>query len=194
MTSPGYPVYQMGTLFAGGLLPFSAPHPGEPLPAGPGRTFRPWWPGTPRPCFSTIPTIPPRRWRIKSFSPGWWTSAGSIEIIAVHDAAYTELAYDGFKPPSFLEVPGAKEIGIEFHSLSKTYNMTGWRLGMAVGNREVLAALGKIKSNIDSGAFDAIQIAGHRRPGFGPELRPGKLRHSPGTPGYPGGRPAKTGL
>ena len=82
------------------------------------------------------------------------------QIIAVHDAAYTELAYDGYQPPSFLEVPGAKEIGIEFHSLSKTYNMTGWRLGMAVGNREVLAALGKIKSNIDSGAFDAIQMAG----------------------------------
>src|SRR4030065_283821 len=82
------------------------------------------------------------------------------KIIAVHDAAYTELAFDGFKPPSFLEIPGAKEIGIEFHSLSKTYNMTGWRLGMAVGNREVLAALGKIKSNIDSGAFNDIQIAG----------------------------------
>ena len=81
-------------------------------------------------------------------------------IVAVHDAAYTELAFDGFRPPSFLEVPGAKEVGIEFHSLSKTYNMTGWRLGMAVGNREVLAALGKIKSNIDSGAFNAIQMAG----------------------------------
>jgi LL-diaminopimelate aminotransferase len=81
-------------------------------------------------------------------------------IIAVHDAAYTELAFDGYQPPSFLEVPGAKDIGIEFHSLSKTYNMTGWRLGMAVGNAQVLAALGKIKSNIDSGAFDAIQIAG----------------------------------
>jgi LL-diaminopimelate aminotransferase len=78
----------------------------------------------------------------------------------VHDAAYTELAFDGFKPPSFLEVPGAKEVGIEFHSLSKTYNMTGWRLGMAVGNPEILSALGNIKSNIDSGAFDAIQMAG----------------------------------
>jgi LL-diaminopimelate aminotransferase len=82
------------------------------------------------------------------------------KIIAVHDAAYTELAFDGYRPPSFLEAPGAKDIGIEFHSLSKTYNMTGWRLGMAVGNQDVLAALGKIKSNIDSGAFDAIQIAG----------------------------------
>jgi LL-diaminopimelate aminotransferase len=81
-------------------------------------------------------------------------------IIAVHDACYTELAFDGYRPPSFLQIPGAKDIGIEFHSLSKTYSMTGWRLGMAVGNREVLAALGKIKSNIDSGAFDAIQIAG----------------------------------
>ena len=78
----------------------------------------------------------------------------------MHDAAYTELAFDGYKPPSFLEAPGAMEVGIEFHSLSKTYNMTGWRLGMAVGNREVLGALGKIKSNIDSGAFDAIQMAG----------------------------------
>jgi LL-diaminopimelate aminotransferase len=81
-------------------------------------------------------------------------------IVPVHDASYTELAFDGYKPPSFLQLPGAKDMGIEFHSLSKTYNMTGWRLGMVVGNREVLAALGKIKSNIDSGAFNAVQLAG----------------------------------
>jgi LL-diaminopimelate aminotransferase len=78
----------------------------------------------------------------------------------VHDASYTELAFDGYRPQSFLELPGAKDIAIEFHSLSKTYNMTGWRLGMVVGNREVISALGKIKSNIDSGAFNAIQMAG----------------------------------
>jgi LL-diaminopimelate aminotransferase len=82
------------------------------------------------------------------------------KIVPVHDASYTELAFDGFRPPSFLELPGAKDMAIEFHSLSKTYNMTGWRLGMVVGNREVLAALGKIKSNVDSGAFNAIQLAG----------------------------------
>jgi len=80
--------------------------------------------------------------------------------VPVHDASYTEMAFDGYNPPSFLQLPGAKDIAIEFHSLSKTYNMTGWRLGFVVGNREVLAALGKIKSNIDSGAFNAVQMAG----------------------------------
>lgn len=81
-------------------------------------------------------------------------------LIVVSDAAYTEMAYDGYKPPSFLNVPGAMEVGIEFHSLSKTYNMTGWRLGFAVGNAELVAGLGQVKSQIDSGAFDAVQIAG----------------------------------
>ena len=70
------------------------------------------------------------------------------------------MAFGGYRPMSFLEVPGAKEVGVEFHSLSKTYNMTGWRLGFAVGNRELVSGLGQIKSNIDSGAFNAIQWAG----------------------------------
>jgi LL-diaminopimelate aminotransferase len=79
--------------------------------------------------------------------------------IVCSDAAYTELSYDGYNPPSFLEVPGAKEVGIEFHSLSKTFNMTGWRVGMAVGNAKVLEGLGNVKSNIDSGIFTAVQVA-----------------------------------
>jgi LL-diaminopimelate aminotransferase len=78
-------------------------------------------------------------------------------IIVCHDAAYSEIYYDGRRPMSFLEVDGAKEVGIEFHSLSKTYNMTGWRIGFAVGNSDVLAGLGKIKTNLDSGVFQAIQ-------------------------------------
>ncbi len=81
-------------------------------------------------------------------------------ILVCHDAAYTEMAFDGYRPPSFLEAAGAKDVGIEFHSLSKTYNMTGWRIGFAVGNAEAIAGLGAIKSNIDSGVFQAIQIAG----------------------------------
>ncbi|MBW1829818.1 MAG: aminotransferase class I/II-fold pyridoxal phosphate-dependent enzyme, partial [Deltaproteobacteria bacterium] len=81
-------------------------------------------------------------------------------IIVCHDAAYTEMAFDGYRPPSFLEVDGAKEVGMEFHSLSKTYNMTGWRIGFAVGNRKAIEGLGAIKSNIDSGAFEAVQKAG----------------------------------
>jgi LL-diaminopimelate aminotransferase len=81
-------------------------------------------------------------------------------IIVVSDAAYTEMAFDGYRPMSFMEVEGAKEVGIEFHSLSKTYNMTGWRLGFAVGNAELVGGLGQVKSQIDSGAFDAVQLAG----------------------------------
>jgi len=77
-----------------------------------------------------------------------------------HDAAYTEVAFDGYKPLSFLQAKGAKEIGVEFHSLSKTFNMTGWRLGFVCGRREIVAALSQVKANIDSGIFQAIQIAG----------------------------------
>ncbi|MDP7416544.1 MAG: aminotransferase class I/II-fold pyridoxal phosphate-dependent enzyme, partial [Desulfobacterales bacterium] len=86
--------------------------------------------------------------------------AKSNNIIVCHDAAYTEMAFDGYQPISFLEAEGASGVGIEFHSLSKTYNMTGWRLGFAVGRPEIIEGLGGIKSNIDSGAFQAIQIAG----------------------------------
>jgi LL-diaminopimelate aminotransferase len=81
-------------------------------------------------------------------------------IMVCHDFAYSEMTYDGYVPPSFLATPGALEVGIEFHSLSKTYNMTGWRIGWAAGNREIVGGLGQIKSNIDSGIFEAIQIAG----------------------------------
>jgi LL-diaminopimelate aminotransferase len=159
MTTPGYPVYQMGTLFAGGFCHFVPLrrenaflpdlHDIDPLTARDAKLF-----------FFNYPNNPTAAVADKDFFAKVVAFCREHEIIAVHDAAYTELAYDGYQPPSFLEVPGAKEIGIEFHSLSKTYNMTGWRLGMAVGNADVLAALGKIKSNIDSGAFDAIQLAG----------------------------------
>jgi LL-diaminopimelate aminotransferase len=81
-------------------------------------------------------------------------------VILCHDAAYSELYFDGTKPLSFLQAKNAKEIGIEFHSLSKTYNMTGWRLGVAVGNRDILSALGTVKSNYDTGVFAVIQWAG----------------------------------
>lgn len=159
MTSPGYPVYQMGSLFAGAhshFVPLLREnrflpdlHDIDPLTARDSKAF-----------FFNYPNNPTAAVADKDFFARMVDFCREYHIVAVHDAAYTELAYDGFQPPSFLEVPGAREVGIEFHSLSKTYNMTGWRLGMAVGNREVLAALGKIKSNIDSGAFDAIQIAG----------------------------------
>jgi LL-diaminopimelate aminotransferase len=86
--------------------------------------------------------------------------ASKNKIIIVSDLAYSEIAYDGYSPSSFLEVEGAKDVGIEFHSLSKTYNMTGWRIGWACGNAKLVSALAKVKSNIDSGIFSAIQLAG----------------------------------
>lgn len=86
--------------------------------------------------------------------------ASKNNIIVCSDAAYTEIAYDGYKPLSFLEVEGAKDVGVEFHSLSKTYNMTGWRIGMACGNSSIIAALAKVKANVDSGIFNAVQRAG----------------------------------
>jgi LL-diaminopimelate aminotransferase len=86
--------------------------------------------------------------------------AREYNLIVCHDAAYTEMGFDGYRPMSFLEVPGAKEVGVELHSLSKTYNMTGWRLGFAVGNAQILEGLGQVKSNVDSGAFNAVQWAG----------------------------------
>lgn len=81
------------------------------------------------------------------------------DILLVSDLAYSEMGYDSYRPISVLEIPGAKDISIEFHSLSKTYNMTGWRIGMAVGSKEAVQALATIKSNIDSGAFKAVQLA-----------------------------------
>jgi LL-diaminopimelate aminotransferase len=82
------------------------------------------------------------------------------DILLVYDNAYSELAFDGYVPPSIFEIEGAREVAIEFHSLSKTYNMTGWRQGWAVGNPRVVGALGKVKSFVDTGSFMAIQAAG----------------------------------
>jgi LL-diaminopimelate aminotransferase len=81
------------------------------------------------------------------------------DIIVCHDAAYSEVTYDGYHAPSFLETPGAMDIGIEMHSLSKTYNMTGWRIGFVIGNAEIIRGLDKMKSNIDSKQFPAISVA-----------------------------------
>ena len=85
--------------------------------------------------------------------------AKEYHIIIAHDAAYTELAYDGFKPTGFLQLAGAKEVGVEFHSVSKTYNMTGWRVGWVCGNAKVIAALAQLKTNLDSGIFQPLQYA-----------------------------------
>jgi LL-diaminopimelate aminotransferase len=86
--------------------------------------------------------------------------ARAYDILVVHDNAYSEITFDGYRAPSFLSTPGAKEVGIEIFSLSKGYNMTGWRCAVAVGNAEALQIYWRLKTNVDSGLFDAVQLAG----------------------------------
>ena len=155
---PGYPVYAIATTFAGGT-PYKMPLKAE-------NGFLPDLDVIPaeiaaksKLMFINYPNNPTGAVADYDFFAKVVEFAARHNIIVCHDSAYTELAYDDCKPMSFLEVPGAKEVGIEFHSLSKTYNMTGWRIGFAIGNAKIVQGLGKVKTNIDSGAFQAIQEA-----------------------------------
>ena len=156
--SPGYPVYPVGTLFAGGqshLMPLTEQNGYLPdLKGIPGDVLK-----RAKLMYLNYPNNPTSTCAPKSFFEEAVALANKYNIIICHDAAYSEVYFDNKRPVSFLEVEGAKEVGIEFHSLSKTYNMTGWRIGFAVGNAAVLAGLGKIKSNLDSGVFQAVQEA-----------------------------------
>ena len=98
-----------------------------------------------------------------------------LDILLVYDNAYSELAFDGYRPPSIFEIPGARDVAIEFHSLSKTYNMTGWRCGWAVANPEICATLAKVKSFVDTGQFMAIQAAAIAALGSWAEFLPHNL-------------------
>lgn len=158
---PGYPVYGMGTLLADAEPYF--------LPLVRGNGFLP--------DLSSVPEDITRRakvlWLNYPNNPtgavaetGFFEEAVGFarenDLLLAHDNAYSEITYDGFVAPSLLEVPGGMETGVEFHSLSKTFNMTGWRVGFACGNARAIEALGVVKTNIDSGIFNPIQLAGVR--------------------------------
>ena len=157
--SPGYPVYPVGTSFAGGvshLMPLTKQNGFLPdLKAIPKDVAK-----KAKLMFLNSPNNPTSVIMNKDYFKRVVDFAQENQVIVCHDAAYSEIFYDGKPPASFMEVDGAKDVGIEFHSLSKTYNMTGWRIGFVVGNSQVLAGLGKVKSNLDSGCFQAIQEAG----------------------------------
>ncbi len=158
LPDPGYPPYNSGTIFAGGeaiKMPLLRENGFLPdLDSIDGSVAR-----KARLMHLNYPNNPTGAVCDKAFYEKAVAFSRKYDVIICSDAAYTELSYDGYVPPSFLEADGAKEAGIEFHSLSKTFNMTGWRVGMAVGNAKVLNGLAKVKSNIDSGIFTAIQIA-----------------------------------
>ncbi len=155
---PGYPVYQAGTIFAegvphfmpltreGGFLPDLLAIPAEALKKA-------------RILFLNYPNNPTAALAPRAFFAEAVAFARKHRLILCHDAAYSEVAFDGNLPDSLLAVEGAKEVAIEYHSLSKTYNMTGWRIGFAAGSPEILAGLGRIKTNLDSGVFQAVQEA-----------------------------------
>lgn len=155
---PGYPVYAAHTRFCGG-----EPHR---LPLAADRGFLP--------DLAAVPEAVARRAKILFLNYpnnptaaiadlGFFEEAVAFcrrhDILLAHDNAYAEIGYDGYRAPSVLEVPGAREVAIEFHSLSKPFNMTGWRVGFACGSAQAIAALGVIKNNTDSGAFTAVQQA-----------------------------------
>lgn len=156
---PAYPVYEMGTLLAGGevahlpLLPENDFLPRfDQIPEHQIRRAKILWLNYPsNPCAAVADT---------EFFAEAVDFCRNHDLLLAHDAAYSEITFDGYVAPSVLQVDGALDVAIEFHSLSKTYNMTGWRIGMACGSSTAIEALGRVKTNIDSGIFNALQLAG----------------------------------
>jgi LL-diaminopimelate aminotransferase len=157
LTDPAYPAYRASIAFAGGKV--------VNLPLKEGHGFLPDLKKLAeikdaKAMYVNYPNNPTSATATIDFYKELVALAREKGIILISDMAYSEIYFDGVKPPSILEVDGAKDIAIEFHSFSKTYNMTGWRIGWACGNPKLIAALAKVKSNFDSGIFQAIQVAG----------------------------------
>jgi LL-diaminopimelate aminotransferase len=155
---PGYPPFSLGTIIAGGEPYF--------MPLKEENDFLPDFEAIPdqisnqaKLMWLNYPNNPTGAVASLEFFEKAVHFALQHDLAVCHDAPYTEIAFDGYKPPSFMQVPGAKKVGVEFHSLSKTYHMTGWRIGMAVGNPDLVNALFKVKSNLDSGIPQTIQYA-----------------------------------
>ena len=156
---PAYPVYSVGTMFAGGtsyLMPLTEERGWLPdltaVPDDVADKAKVMWINYPNNPTGGLATL--------EFFEEVVAFAKKHDIAVCSDAAYSEVTYDGYVAPSFLQVDGAIDVGIEFHSLSKTFNMTGWRVGMAVGNARLIDALVRVKSNLDSGIPQAIQYMG----------------------------------
>lgn len=156
---PAYTVYKINTLMAGGdvaIMPLLAENSFLPdLTAIPSDVAR-----RAKLMFLCYPNNPTGAVATSEFFADVVAFAKQYDIAVCHDCAYSEIAFDGYKPLSFMQTPGAKDVGVEIHSLSKTFNMTGWRIGFAVGNPMIIKALNSIKSYIDSKQFAAIPLAG----------------------------------
>jgi LL-diaminopimelate aminotransferase len=155
---PGYPPYTSGPLFAGADLHY--------LPLREELGFTPDFAAIPDEVlaranllFLNYPNNPTGAIAPDALFPRVVDLANEHDLIVVHDNSYSELAFDDYRPPSFLETPGAKDVGVEIFSLSKGWNMTGWRVAWVAGNAEVVDSYRRLKTNVDSGMFDALQLA-----------------------------------
>jgi LL-diaminopimelate aminotransferase len=155
---PGYPPYTSGPVFAGAdvhYLPLEERNAFMPDLAG----IAPDVAARANLLFFNYPNNPTGAVVASGFFERAVAFAAEHELVALHDASYTEIAFDGYRPPSFLATPGAKDVGAEIFSLSKGWNMTGWRIGWIAGNAEVVEGYRRLKTNLDSGMFDALQHA-----------------------------------
>lgn len=156
--NPAYPIHPYGVVIAGGDI--------RSIPTGPGRDFfddlleayKQSWP-RPKVLLLNFPHNPTTATVDIGFFEQVVDFAKEHDLIVIHDLAYADIVFDGYKAPSFLQAKGAKDVGVEFFTLSKSYNMPGWRVGFCVGNQKIINALGRIKSYLDYGMFQPIQIA-----------------------------------
>lgn len=155
---PSYPIHAYSAIIAGGNVCSARLDPEEDFFGYLLDAFRGSWP-LPKLLILSFPHNPTAAVVEADFFEKVVALATENNLIVVHDFAYADLVFDGYQAPSFLQVPGAKEVGVEFFTLSKSYSMPGWRVGFAVGNRQIIAALARIKSYLDYGVFQPIQIA-----------------------------------
>lgn len=156
--NPTYPIHTYGVIIAGGDV--------RSIPMGPGRDFfedlqeayKQSWP-RPKILLLNFPHNPTTAVVDLDFFEKVVVFAKEHDLIVIHDLAYADIVFDGYKAPSFMQAKGAKDVGVEFFTLSKSYNMPGWRVGFCVGNQKIINALGRIKSYLDYGMFQPIQIA-----------------------------------
>jgi alanine-synthesizing transaminase len=155
---PTYPIHQYGVIIAGGDLRSVPLVPGQDFFANLVEAIRQTWP-KPKMLILNFPHNPTTTVVDRAFFEKIVDFAREHKLLVVHDLAYADLVFDGYEAPSFLQVPGAKDVGVEFFTLSKSYNMPGWRIGFCVGNRAMIAALARVKSYLDYGIFQPVQIA-----------------------------------
>ena len=156
--NPTYPIHTYAVIIAGGDVRHVRLGPGEDFFANLLAAFRESWP-QPKVLLLSFPHNPTAAVVEAEFFTKIVAFAQEHDLIVIHDFAYADLTFDGYQAPSFLQTPGAKDVGVEFFTLSKSYNMPGWRVGFAVGNPRIIAALTRIKSYLDYGMFQPIQIA-----------------------------------